>query len=158
MASAGFRFDRVLRLKRLLRRAAQDEVAALRRDIVEVEDGISAAELARDESRARLVEAARAGSMAADLQVHASYERAQAAAARAFRARVVALGELLDQRRAILMERRREERQFEVLRERQERRDVEAAGRTEASFQDELALRRVARERRTRSRVASRDG
>jgi flagellar export protein FliJ len=144
MTSGRFRFERVLQVKRLRRKAAQDEVTVLRRDIADLEDGIRAAEAAQDESRTRSVEAAEAGRTAAELHMHAAYERGQAVVARAFRARVLALGELLEQRRAALMDRRREERQFEVLRERQQARAATAAARAEANFQDELALRKAA--------------
>jgi len=143
MTSGRFRFERVLQVKRLLRKAAQDEVAALRGDIADLEESIRVAEAAQDDSRTRAVEAAEAGRPAAELHMHAAYERGQGVVARACRARVMALEELLEQRRAAVMDRRREERQFEVLRERQQARAATAADRAEANFQDELAVRRA---------------
>jgi flagellar export protein FliJ len=140
-AEPTFRFDRVLRVKTLLRKAAQDEVVGLRREIDRLEGEISAAEAARDESRARALEAALDGPSAADLQVYATYDLAQAMLARTLHSRVEALGEVLEQRRTALLERRREERQFEVLRDRVQTRRITAAARAEGNFQDELAQR-----------------
>jgi flagellar export protein FliJ len=140
-AQTRFRFDRVLRVKTLLRKTAQDEVVALRREIDRLAGEISAAEAARDESRAAALEAALGGRRAADLHVCAAYDRGQAVRARALHNRVVALGEVLEQRRTTLLERRREERQFEVLRDRARTRRLTASARTEANFQDELAQR-----------------
>ena len=140
-AEPNFRFERVLRVKGLLRKAAQDEVVALRREIDGLEGEISAAEAARNESRARALEAALDGPSAADLQLYAAYDRGQAMLVRTLHSRVEGLNEVLDRRRAVLLERRREERQFEVLRDRLRTRRIAAAVRTEANFQDELAQR-----------------
>lgn len=141
MGRAPFRFRRILRLKSQLRRAAQDEIAGLRRDLAEVRRGIDAAAEARQRARALRSQASLAGVTAGDLQLYESYDRGQDAAARRLGLRAEALEQVIEERRRVLLERRREERQFEVLETRQRDREAARDRLDEANLQDDLARR-----------------
>ena len=141
MALPSFRFKRILRLKTQLRRVAQDEIARLRQDLTAVEKGIANAELAQARNRAAATQAALEGRSARDLQLHESYDRGQQAYGKALRAQAAALGEVIEMQRGVLIERRREERQFECLESHQRAREDAAQAYDEAKLQDDLARR-----------------
>ena len=144
--SARFRFHRVLRVKRQLRTQAADELAALQRERDAVERAAAAATAAAAASRAQAAEAVRDGSSAADLHLHAAYERAQTAAAQRLAERAAAIEASIEERRAEVIARRTEERQFEVLEGRENERRAAAAEHVEAVAQDDLARGRPAGE------------
>jgi len=141
MAHSGFRFGRILRLKTQLRKVAQDEILMLRRDLTRVEKEMADVEVARTRNLAAATRAALEGRKAGDLQLHEAYDRAQQALRRVLRARADAIREALEARRLIVIERRREERQFECLETRQREREEAAGSRGEANLQDDLARR-----------------
>jgi flagellar export protein FliJ len=143
MARARFRFDRILRLKAQLRKAAQDEIAMLRQELANVESGIAGAAAARVRNRAHATDAALQDRVTArDLQLYEVYDRAQTLSAQALRVRADALGTLIETKLPGLLDQRREERQFEELEGRQRAREALDDVRTEANFQDDLARRR----------------
>jgi flagellar export protein FliJ len=137
-----FRLARVLRLRTLLRRRTQDEVAQLAAALGAVRREI--AELGRQQRAVRAEEEAalRRGLAAADLDARRRYEAellARAAACAADEARLVAA---LVEERTRLVERRREERQLERLAEQAAARTAEAMARADAVALDDLARRR----------------
>jgi len=142
MARPSFRLRRILRLKTQLRKVAQDEIARVRQDLAAVEKGITGAETARMENLVAATEAALQGRAARDLQLHEVYDRGQRDFGQALRMKADALVEVVEAQRGILLERRREERQFECLDERQRARDEAMEARVVANLQDDLARRR----------------
>jgi flagellar export protein FliJ len=142
MARSSFRLRRVLRLKTQLRKVAQDEIARVRQDLSVAEKGIADAEVARTRNLTAATEAALEGRAARDLQLHETYDRGQRESGQALRMKADALVEVVEAQRAILLERRREERQFECLDERQRTREEAAEARIVANLQDDLARRR----------------
>jgi len=147
MARSSFRFRRILRLKTQLRKVAQDEIARIRQDLAHVEKGMADAEVARIRNLAAARQAAREGRTAGELRLYEAYDRGQQARARALRVQADALGEVVEAQRGIVLVRRREERQFECLEDRQSAREGAAQARGDASLQDDLArrMRRVLR-------------
>jgi flagellar export protein FliJ len=143
------RFQRLLRLKAQLRKAAGDELAALREDLAGIERAIAAAEAAADLSRTEAARVVREGRSAMELHLHAAFERAQQASRRGLQAQAAALEEVIESRRATLIERRKEERQFELLEDRHRVREAETVRREEERVVDDLA--------RGRSETASPD-
>jgi flagellar export protein FliJ len=141
MARSNFRFRRILRLKTQLRKVAQDEIARIRQDLAHVEKGIAESEVARIRNLAAARQAAGQGCTAGELRLYDAYDRGQQARGRALRVEADALGEVVEAQRAIVLERRREERQFECLEDRQSAREGAAQARGEASVQDDLARR-----------------
>jgi flagellar export protein FliJ len=141
MARPSFRLKRILRLKTQLRKVAQDEIARVRRDLAVVEKGIADAETARTENLAAATEAALQGRAARDLQLHEVYDRGQREFGHTLRKKADALAEVAEAQRGILLERRREERQFECLDERQRTREEAMEARVVANLQDDLARR-----------------
>jgi len=141
MARSSFRFRRILRLKTQLRKVAQDEIARIRQDIAHVEKGIAESEVARIRNLAAARQAAGKGCTAGELRLYDAYDRGQQARGRALRVEADALGEVVEAQRGIVLVRRREERQFECLEDRQSEREGTAQARGEASLQDDLARR-----------------
>jgi len=141
MARSSFRFRRILRLKTQLRKVAQDEIARIRQDIAHVEKGIAESEVARIRNLAAARQAAGKGCTAGELRLYDAYDRGQQARGRALRVQADALGEVVEAQRGIVLVRRREERQFECLEDRQSGREGAAQARSEASLQDDLARR-----------------
>jgi flagellar export protein FliJ len=139
--SATFRFQRILRFKRRLREAAALQLGALVAEHADVERAHAAAHTAEAASRFAAGDLARAGGSAADLHLHADYQRAQAAAARALGARGADLARTIERRRADLVTRRTAERQFEVLAERADARRAAEEARRERLLHDDLARR-----------------
>lgn len=142
MARPSFRLRRILRLKTQLRKVAQDEIARVRQDLAVVEKGIADTETARTENLAAATEAASQGRAARDLQLYEVYDRGQREFGQALRLEAYALVEVAEAQRGILLKRRREERQFECLDERQRQRDEAMEARIVANLQDDLARRR----------------
>jgi len=141
MARSSFRFRRILRLKTQLRKVAQDEIARIRQDLAHVEKGIADAEVARIRNLAAARYLAGEGCTAGELRLYDAYDRGQQARGRALRLQADALGEVVEAQRGIVLARRREERQFECLEDRQSAREGAAEARGEASLQDDLARR-----------------
>jgi flagellar export protein FliJ len=141
MARSSFRFRRILRLKTQLRKVAQDEIARVRQDLAQVEKGIADAEVARMRNLGAARQAAGEGRTAGELRLYEAYDRGQQVRAQALRVQADALGEVVEAQRGIVLARRREERQFECLEDRQSAREDAVQARGEASLQDDLARR-----------------
>ncbi len=139
---ATFRFRRILRLQRQLRKAMAHELVLLETERAEVERAAAAARAAAGASRIAAGNAARAGGRAADLRLHADYQRAQVASARLLHARATELAETIERKRADLVTRRTKEQQFEVLEAREDGRRAGEEARAEAMLHDDLARRR----------------
>ena len=135
------RFGRMRRLKAQQRKSLSDEIATLRNDLAAVERAMVEAAAALDENRTAAAATAAAGGSAIDLHLHAIFETAQTICRDRLAARSRTLAATIEARRVVLVERRREERQFEVLESKVEAREADAETRAEAIFHDDLARR-----------------
>jgi len=135
------RFGRMRRLKAQQRKSLSDEIATLRNDLAAVERAMVEAAAALDENRTAAAATAAAGGSAIDLHLHAIFETAQTICRDRLAARSRTLAATIEARRVVLVERRREERQFEVLESKVEAREADAETRAEAVFHDDLARR-----------------
>lgn len=135
------RFARIRGLKAQQRKSLTDEIATLRDDLAVVERAMVEAATALDENRSAAVATAAAGGSAIDLHLHAIFETAQTICRERLAARSRTLTTVIEERRGELVERRREERQFEVLESKVEAREAEASASAEAVFHDDLARR-----------------
>ena len=140
-----FRLARVLRLRTQLRERAQAEVAVVRTALASVWEQVEVTQAAQAASRAAEEAVARTGMTAGELQRFRGYERAERAREDALSREGERLLDELARRRDVLVERRREERQLELLRERARERDEEARERAAMVLVDELAVRRRGR-------------
>jgi flagellar export protein FliJ len=137
-----FRLARVLRLRTQLREQAQDALAHARSELAALHERAAAARAAQAEVRAREVAAAAAGMTGDAIGRHRDWERALRAREQAAMAAAVDAAAEVERRRTVLLARRQEERQLEILRERaRERAEVEDERQTMVLL-DDLALRR----------------
>src|SRR5262245_39910596 len=109
------RFARIRRLKGQQRKSLSEEIATLQADLAAVERAMVEAAAALDENRSAAAATAAAGGSAIDLHLHATFETAQTICRERLAARSRKLATAIEERRTELVERRREERQFEVL-------------------------------------------
>jgi flagellar export protein FliJ len=137
-----FRLARVLRLRTQLRERAQVEVGAVRAALTSVSERLEVVRAAQAASRAAEAAVAATGMTAGDLQRFRGYEQAQRVREQALVAEGAELTATLAARREVLIERRRDERQLELLRERARERDETAEERSAMTLLDELAVRR----------------
>ena len=136
-----FRLARVLRLRAQLRQQAQEEVLGTVAVLARLEEDAEAARAAQDDVRATEDAAMPAGVSGAELASWRAYEAAQAARELAIEDEQLRASAELARQRETLLERRREERKLEHLRERAAERALELEGRATTVLLDELALR-----------------
>lgn len=142
MADHPFRLARVLRLRTQLRERAQDDVARESTALAETHETLAGVRAATDAAHAAEADAAAAGISGAELHRSRAWTAALVGREEALAQEVSRLTGLLERLRAVLLVRRREERQLEILRQRVRERLEAAEGRTVATLLDDLARRR----------------
>jgi len=141
MMAAPFRLARVLGLRTRLRERAQEETRAAAAAVAVARERVDAARAAQVSVRGAEQVAAASGLTGADLARFRAYERGMALAEAALVEDGARCAEELDRRRAVLVDRRREERQLERLRARAEERHRAVEERAAAVLLDDLARR-----------------
>jgi flagellar export protein FliJ len=136
-----FRLARVLRLRTRLRQQTQDELAAMAANLAALRAEVAAAREAQAAAHAALAEAARVGVTGEELGHWAAYERGLVGREKALAAESDRVTEAIVRGRAELVERRRDERKLERLRERLGNRAQAEEARQEERVLDDLALR-----------------
>jgi flagellar export protein FliJ len=139
-----FRLARVLRLRTQLRERAQEEVAETRAALARVREAIGAARVRQAAARRAEEAAAVAGITGEEMRRFRAWERAERVREQALAAEAARLAHALVRRREMLVARRREERQLEILRERAAERHSAAEERATMVLLDDLARRRQA--------------
>ena len=137
-----FRLARVLRLRSQLRQQAQDEMARARAALDAVREQIAAARVSQDLAREAETAAAAIGLTADELLRFRAFEDSERAREQQLELESKRLADEVVQRHEILLTRRREERQLEVLRERASERTEAEEERAAMLLLDDLALRR----------------
>jgi len=140
--SVRFRLARVLGLRTRLREQAQDTVQESAAALAAAGERIDAARAVQESVRAAEDASAATGIRGADLARSRAYEAGLALEEAALVAAQARLAEDLERCRAVLIERRREERQLERLRERAEERSRVAGERAAAVLLDDFARRK----------------
>lgn len=138
----GFRLARVLRLRTQLREQARDDVARARAALGAVRERIAAARAVEDGACAAEAAAVAGGTSAAELRRFRRFTAVTRARETALAAEATELAAEVVRRRDVLLTRRREERQLEILRERARDRSEAEAERAEMVLLDELMMRR----------------
>jgi len=139
--AAPFRLARVLGLRTRLRERAQEETRAAAAALDAARAQLDAARRTQTSVRGAEAAAAAAGFTGADLARFRAYEQGLALAEAALVEDGARLSDDLGRCRTALVERRREERQLERLRERAEERHRVAEERAAAALLDDLARR-----------------
>jgi flagellar export protein FliJ len=137
-----FRLARVLHVRTQLRRQAQDEAARARSALAAAREAVAAARAVQEATRQAETVAAGAGMTGGDLLRFRAYEAAVRAREDVLAQESARLAEVLVRSREVLIARRRQERQLELLRERARDRAEEAEERAAMALLDDLALRR----------------
>jgi flagellar export protein FliJ len=137
-----FRLARVLRLRSQLRQQAQDEMARARAALDAVREQIAAARVSQDLAREAEAAAAAIGLTADELLRFRAFEDRERAREQQLELESKRLANEVVQRHEVLLTRRREERQLEVLRERASDRMEAEEERSAMLLLDDLARRR----------------
>jgi flagellar export protein FliJ len=138
----GFRLARVLRLRGQLRERARDDVARARAALGAVRERQAAARALEERTCAAEAAAASRGTTAAELLRFRRFTGAARAREAVLAEEAAGLAAEVARRREVLLARRREERQLEILRERARERSEAKSERAEMVLLDELMMRR----------------
>ena len=136
-----YRLARVLGVRTQLRKLVQDEVALLGARLAGLHEREAVARRAQEEAHAAVEAATRAGVTGEELVRWGRYEATLAARAAALALESAQVAETIVCRREELLERRRDERKLELLRERAETHQQAAEAQAEAVVIDDAALR-----------------
>ena len=139
--AAPFRLARVLGLRTRLRERAQEEMRAAAATLAAARERVAAARAAQAAVRGAEEGAAASGLTGAELARFRAYEQGMALSEAALVEDSARLADDLGRSRAALVERRREERQLERLRERAEERHRLVEERAAEALLDDLARR-----------------
>ncbi len=139
--AAPFRLARVLGLRTRLRERAQEEMRAAAATLAAARERVAAARAAQAAVRGAEEGAAASGLTGAELARFRAYEQGMALSEAALVEDSARLADDLGRCRTALVERRREERQLERLRERAEERHRLVEERAAAALLDDLARR-----------------
>lgn len=137
-----FRLARVLRLRTQLRERAQEDVARGNAALAEAEQALAGVRAEADAALAAEADAASGGITGEELQRSRAWAAALASREQQLKEETSRLSELLQRLRATLVDRRREERQLEILRDHANERQEAAEERSTAVLLDELARRK----------------
>jgi len=138
----GFRLARVLRLRTQLREQSRDELARARAALAAVRERLAAARALEERTYAAEAVAASAGTTAPELRRFRRFAAAGRVRQGALAAEAAGLAADVVRRRAVLLIRRRQERQLEILREQARERSEVKAERAAMVLLDELTMRR----------------
>lgn len=142
MAQRPFRLARVLRLRTQLREQAQEDVARGSTALAEAQAALADVRAAADAALAAEADAAAGGMTGAELHRSRAWTAALASKEQTLVREAGRLTTLLERLRSVLLGRRREERQLEILRDRVNERLGAEDERATATMLDDLARRK----------------